>query len=259
MTIKLKGETIHVQVVRSTTRRKSVALRYTEHGNFVLSVPIATSESYIHDFLQQRLGWMQKIRQQAGERDRAQTILPDSHIRTEFYSLIVAEDSQLIYPQYRVERRTSESCSVFHLAPGFFAPEKQKMLRHNLEKYLLAQLMKFGSRSLIERTHFFAQQHNICIREVFVRVQKSRLGYCTHDDRIMLNARLLFAPQKIRDYVIHHELAHTRHRNHSKQYWAYLEQLFPGAKTIDKMLRDSSVYSMKVEPPGGIDESTARH
>jgi predicted metal-dependent hydrolase len=259
MMIELNGDAFRVEVVRSATRRSSVSLKYAEHGNFVLSVPVATSENYIHEFLERKRGWMQKIRGKARERDRAQTILPGSRMVTEFYSLIAAEDSRLVFPQYRVERRKAEQCSVFHLAPGFFAVENQAKLWQNLEKYLLAQLVKLGSQSLIERTHYLAGQHKISVREVFVRVQKSRLGYCTHDDRIMLNARLLFAPQKIRDYVIHHELAHTRHRNHSKQYWAYLEQLFSGAKTIDKMLRDSSVYSMKVEPPGGIDESTARH
>ena len=250
MIIELNGDAFRVEVVRSSTRRASVSLKYAELGNFILSVPVATPERYIREFLEQKRGWMQKIRGKARERDRAQTITPGSHITTEFYSLIAAEDSQLAFPQYRVERRKAEQRSVFHLAPGFFAAENQPKLWQNLEKYLLAQLVKLGSPSLVERTQYWADHHKIRVREVFVRVQKSRLGYCTHDDRIMLNARLLFAPQKIRDYVIHHELAHTRHRNHSKQYWAYLEQLFPGAKAVDKALRDSSVYGMKIQPPG---------
>ena len=59
------------------------------------------------------------------------------------------------------------------------------------------------------------------------------------------------ADQRTIDYVICHELAHTKHKNHSKRYWAYLEQLFPGAKAADKLLRDSSVYSMRVTPNSG--------
>jgi len=250
MTIELNGDAFRVEVVRSAARRTSVSLKYAEHGNFVLSVPLATPERYIREFLEKKRGWMQKVRSKARELDRAQTIIPGSLIHTEFYNLIVAEDKHLAFPQYRIERRKTEQLSVFYLAPGFFAAENQPKLWQNLEKYLLAHLVRLGGQSLIERTQYWAEYHKIRVREVFVRVQKSRLGYCTHDDRIMLNARLLFAPQKIRDYVIHHELAHTRYRNHSKQYWAYLEQLFPGAKTVDKMLRDSSVYSMKIQPPG---------
>ncbi len=248
MIIELNGDALRIEIVRSAARRASLSLKYGEHGNFVLSVPVTTSESYIREFLYQKRGWMQKIRDKVRERNRAQTITPGSHIATEFYTLSVEEDTALKFPQYRIERRTAEQRSIFHLAPGFFAAENQTKLWQNLEKYLLAQLIKPGGKSLIERAYYWADFHRIRVREVFVRIQKSRLGYLTHDDRMMLNARLLFAPQKIRDYVIHHELAHTRHRNHSKQYWAYLEQLFPGAKAVDKALRDSSAYSMKIQP-----------
>ena len=150
----------------------------------------------------------------------------------------------LIFPKYRVVRHAKESSATFYLAPGFFEEQNQEKLHGNLEKYLLAQMMKAGTKALVERAHYWADLHAIKVKEIFVRVQKSRLGYCTHDDRIMLNGRLLFAPQRLRDYVICHELAHTKHKNHSKQYWAYLEKLFPGAKAADKQLRDSSVYSM---------------
>ena len=127
-------------------------------------------------------------------------------------------------------------------------PENQLKLFANLEKYLLTQMAKSGADSLIERTRALAMQHKIDIKDVTVKVQKSRLGYCTYDNRIMINARMLFSPPALRDYVICHELAHTRHKNHSKQFWAYLEKLYPGAKAADKKLRDSSLYSMRVNP-----------
>jgi predicted metal-dependent hydrolase len=252
MMIELTNGACVVEVVRSATRKASVSLKYSGQGHFILSVPAATPERYIREFLDAKRGWMQKIRDQARERDRAQTITPGCRIHTEFYSLLVTQENKLCFPQYRLEQRKADKLSVFYLAPGFFSAANQPNLFQKLEKYLLAQLLKIGSDSLIRRAHYWADYHNICVREVFVRVQKSRLGYCTYDNRIMLNARLLLAPQKIRDYVIHHELAHTRYRNHSKQYWAYLEHLYPGAKTVDKMLRDSSVCSMKIEPSEDI-------
>lgn len=243
----LNGDTLRVEIVRSKTRRSTVTLKYAEHGGFILAAPAATPESWIHEFLAGRRDWMEKARRKALKHREKLAIAPGSVITTDFHKLYIEADVALKYPQYKVLKKAGEQTSVFRLAPDFFTAGNLTRLYQNLEKYLLAQMMKQGNAALISRAEFFAKEHGIKVREIFVRVQKSRLGYCTHDDRIMLNARLLFAPQKIRDYVIHHELAHTRHRNHSKQYWAYLETIFPGAKAVDKLLRDSSVYAMRVD------------
>lgn len=238
---------LNVEVIFAGTRRRTASLKYTREGRFVLSVPDSAPESWIREFLASRRKWMEKIKQKAVRENGLRSIPDGSRIETPYYSLQVLSDDALTYPQYRVDRRLKERISIFHLAPGFFLPENAEKLHTQLEKYLLSRLIQFGSAALMERAKYWADLHGIRVKEFFVRVQKSRLGYCTHDDRIMLNGRLLFADQRTIDYVICHELAHTKHKNHSKRYWAYLEQLFPGAKAAHKLLRDSSVYSMRVE------------
>lgn len=251
MTIDLDGDALHVEILRSAQRRSTAQLKYVA-GTFVLRVPQRCPEAWISEFLNQRREWMQRTRKKQRQQLNIRQIAPGSVISTDFYCLRVETDATLVFPKYRVVKDTKEKAAAFHLAPGFFEEENQEKLYGNLEKYLLAQIMKAGTKTLIERAHYWAGLHGIKVKEIFVRVQKSRLGYCTHDDRIMLNGRLLFAPQRLRDYVICHELAHTKHKNHSKQYWAYLEKLFPGAKAADKLLRDSSVYSMPAPQCGEV-------
>ncbi len=248
MTIDLDGDALHVEVLRSPQRRSTAQLKYAA-GTFVLRVPQSCSEAWITEFLHQRRQWMQRTRKKQRQQLNIRQILPGCVIATEFYRLFVDIDESLVFPKYRVVKNARENTATFFLAAGFFARENQEKLYANLEKYLLAQMMQLGNQALIDRAKYWAELHGIKVKEIFVRIQKSRLGYCTHDDRIMLNGRLLFAPQRLRDYVICHELAHTRHKNHSKQYWAYLEKLFPGAKAADKLLRDSGVYSMQTSPP----------
>ena len=48
---------------------------------------------------------------------------------------------------------------------------------------------------------------------------------------------LLFAPGEILDYVIVHELAHTKHRNHSKAFHATLAGVIPDYKERRRWLR----------------------
>jgi len=44
-------------------------------------------------------------------------------------------------------------------------------------------------------------------------------------------------PDAIQDYVILHELAHVRHKDHSSRFWDFLESICPGSKTYDKQLK----------------------
>lgn len=250
MTIDLDGDALHVEVQRSVQRKSTAQLKFIE-GTFVLRVPQRCPEDWIRKFLHQRRDWMQRTRNKKREQMAIRLISPDTVIETEFFSLFVKTDAALVFPKYRVVRQAKENSATFYLAPGFFEEQNQEKLHSNLEKYLLAQMMKAGSQALIERSRYWADHHNIAVKEIFVRVQKSRLGYCTHDNRIMLNGRLLFSAPRLRDYVICHELAHTKHKNHSRQYWAHLETLFPGAKAADKQLRDPATYSMPV-PRGAL-------
>jgi hypothetical protein len=77
---------------------------------------------------------------------------------------------------------------------------------------------------------------------VTIRLQRTRWGSCSAKGLISLNARLLFLPREIAEYVLAHELAHTVHLNHSAEYWAFLESLLPGARRLDRELRGARAF-----------------
>lgn len=62
------------------------------------------------------------------------------------------------------------------------------------------------------------------IGRVSLKSVVSRWGSCTHENNIMISNRLLLAPIEILDHVIIHELAHTVHRDHSRQFWRVVAQ-----------------------------------
>lgn len=78
---------------------------------------------------------------------------------------------------------------------------------------------------------------------VKTKCMKSRWGSCTNQKIITLNIYLMMLPQNLIDYVILHELSHTKHLNHSKQFWSEVEKFMPNYKVRKQMLKE---YQCKV-------------
>lgn len=73
---------------------------------------------------------------------------------------------------------------------------------------------------------------------ITVRDQKTRWGSCSSRGTLSFNYRLIFAPPRILDYVVVHELCHLTHMNHSKDFWNMVASVMPDYKTCRKWLRD---------------------
>ena len=83
-----------------------------------------------------------------------------------------------------------------------------------------------------------AQEHNFQYNRISIRNQRTRWGSCSSKDNISLNMKLLHLPDQLIDYILLHELVHTRVKNHSKDFWNELETVVPNARIIDKQLRE---------------------
>jgi predicted metal-dependent hydrolase len=91
-------------------------------------------------------------------------------------------------------------------------------------------------RVLVDRLEELARQHGFCYQKVFVRSQKTRWGSCSANNNINLNVNLIRLPAALRDYVILHELVHTRIKNHSPRYWEELQKYVHDCRLVDKQL-----------------------
>ncbi|UCD52971.1 MAG: DUF45 domain-containing protein [Phycisphaerales bacterium] len=96
---------------------------------------------------------------------------------------------------------------------------------------------KRARRLLIERFSELARRHDFTYNRVFVKNQKTLWGSCSAANNINLNVNLVRLPGELRDYVILHELVHTRHKNHSKAFWAALDRIVGDGKHLQRQLR----------------------
>ncbi len=66
------------------------------------------------------------------------------------------------------------------------------------------------------------------IARVSVRDTKSRWGSCSASGNLSFSWRLIFAPERVIDYVVAHEVAHLAEMNHGPRFWRLVESLAPG-------------------------------
>ena len=90
------------------------------------------------------------------------------------------------------------------------------------------------------------QKHfNQKLNKIFFKHNKSNWGSCSSDKRITLSYYLCQLPPHLIDYVLLHELLHTKYLHHGKEFWAEMEKLLPG--TIE-FKRDIKAHKPRVEP-----------
>jgi len=74
------------------------------------------------------------------------------------------------------------------------------------------------------------------------RRARTRWGSCSSRDSISLNLRLAMLPPELAEYVIVHELAHIRHKNHSRDFWSLVEKYLKDYQARRAALREYERY-----------------
>ncbi len=92
-------------------------------------------------------------------------------------------------------------------------------------------------KRLTDRLYHLAKEHGFTCNNVSIREQKTRWGSCSHKNNISLNLKLVLLPKELIDYVMLHELVHTRIHNHSKRFWAELDRYTGNGKVMARRLR----------------------
>lgn len=94
---------------------------------------------------------------------------------------------------------------------------------------------------LAARLEALARQHGDSPGRLSVRSQGTLWGSASRTGRIQLNAFLAVLPPELADYVIVHELVHTRVGGHGREFWAELERRLPDARRRQARLREYSL------------------
>lgn len=94
-----------------------------------------------------------------------------------------------------------------------------------------------AERFLPPRLKQLANEYDFSYRSVSIKALKGRWGSCTHQKDIVLNMYLMQLPWELIDYVILHELTHTRIMAHGRPFWNEMAKYVPHLPRIRKAMR----------------------
>lgn len=207
------------RIVRS--KRKTLALTVNRLGEVIARAPYGMNEEHIKAFVKQKQGWLQKQKQKM---ERAGISLPTENL--EGYGFL------LLGEKYTVRLQKETLICLNGQTKELLLPEK------NCEKRLVAWIKENALRIFTEQTERWAKKMGVSFQSVSLSSAKTRWGTCSEDNKIRYAYRLLYAPRAVVEYVVVHELAHTRHKDHGKAFWGLVERYVPDYKARRKWLKE---------------------
>ncbi|GHS24439.1 metalloprotease [Helicobacter pylori] len=112
----------------------------------------------------------------------------------------------------------------------------------NANDYTLTDLKKILKTYLEQQLPLNAQKMQTSYTHFSVRNNAKVLGSCSYHNRLSFALLLVCAKKEAIDYVIIHELAHTIHKNHSKNFWRCVEIFCPNYRALREHLKQRVVF-----------------
>ncbi len=119
---------------------------------------------------------------------------------------------------------------------------KQYEREYNFRQDTADEIDRAKAKTLLTmRLKQLAKNNGFSYNRVFIRNQKTRWGSCSSKNNISLNMKLVKLHDELIDYIILHELVHTRKKDHSKAFWAEMDKLVGNGKKMASRLKSHSI------------------
>lgn len=140
------------------------------------------------------------------------------HMKSEDIALFVNKHSSWIEKHLNKKKNQTENAELL-------TPQQADLYKATAKKVLP------------EKTAYFAKLMGVSPTSVKITSAKKRFGSCSGKNRICYSWYLMAYPNAAIDYVVVHELAHIKYKNHGKEFYAFIKEILPDYKERIALLK----------------------
>lgn len=214
-------------LIRSS-KATQLSIRMRPFEAVKVTIPQNIDEKSAIEFVARKAEWIKKAKLKMRVIEKKKSIYTQSTQNIiPGYDLIFRENKGL-----KTYITTAEKKILVSFPPG--TNLEHENIQAGIENAILHILRYEAKRQLPFRTHELAKAYGFKYRTVTIRNAKTRWGSCSHNNNINLSLHLMRLPKHLADYIILHELCHTIHKNHGKDFWLLLDKVSEGKSNFFK-------------------------
>lgn len=222
-------------VFKKNHRSKNVSIALRPLKGVVVTMPKYVTYKQASRIVEKRRSWILEHLPKIEQIENKATVFTEyTNFNTKFRKLIIYKD----HSNKVIAKINSSNIKIAY--PANYPVEHPEIQKH-IKKALTQALRLEAKEYLPYRTSELAQKHRFQFNKVYIKNAKTLWGSCSGRNNINLNLHLMRLPDHLIDYVIIHELCHTREKNHGKPFWSLMNSILGDAKKIAKELRTYSI------------------
>jgi predicted metal-dependent hydrolase len=213
--------------VRRSAQAKSVRIKVAPNGTFRASMPMYTPMFALKRMISSSRAELRKLR-------------ADSMPKTDYYDGMQIGKSHFlsVVQSSSTQIKTEKKKQRLTIYVPMTMSENDPMVIDAIRKLVIQALRAEAKSYLPKRLQYLASIHGFTYEKVRFSHAGSRWGSCSSKGTISLNIALMKLPFELIDYVLVHELAHTKQMNHSPEFWHIVEMIDPDYRTHRKALKE---------------------
>lgn len=224
--IRHSDQSVRISLKRLASARRFTLRIRTASRDVVLTMPIRSNLDSAREFLQRHAAW---ISVRLDRLPKPVPFAPGSVIPYLGEDHLILHRTSLRGTVQIEEQENVHSSSIKALVVSGDLPH----LKRRLHEFFKRQAKNAFDHSV--RKHCDAL--GLAPRKVTIRDTTSRWGSCSSTGALNFSWRLIMAPPFVLNYLAAHEVAHLKHMNHSKRFWALTERLCPDVKQAEAWLQ----------------------
>lgn len=222
MGVSIKDKEFGEILIRRSMRAKRYSLKVV-NGQIIGTIPTDGNLDGMKEVIVRNREWIQKALQRSPKRPLFDetTDLQTATVRIK----IVRKSCR----NYQIITRNAKELEIVCPLDTDFHSE---MIQEFLREAIIGILRREAKRYLPVRLMFWAQKFGFEVNEIKINRSKTHWGSCTSQKNINLSLNNMLLPKHLIDYILLHELCHTKEMNHGDRFWRLMDQVTDGKARI---------------------------